>query len=204
MKRLLPLLLLSTALHAAEPGDFLLQQANGSLLLPQPNLQHPGKPWIKVSVAQQQLTRYDERGLPLHSYPISTARNGVGEQVNSYQTPRGWHQVCERIGDDVEPDTIIYRRKVTPWKYSPQLHAEYPDKDWILTRIMWLCGSEPGKNQGGDVDSYDRAIYIHGAGEHVAFGTPTSRGCVRMRNNDVIELYNETDKGIDVLISEEN
>ena len=204
MKRLLPLLLLSTALHAAEPEYFLLQQANGPLQLPQPNLQHPGKPWIKVSVAQQQLTRYDERGLPLHSYRISTARNGVGEQVNSYQTPRGWHQVCERIGDDAEPDTIIYRRKVTPWKYSAQLHAEYPDKDWILTRIMWLCGSEPGKNQGGDVDSYDRAIYIHGAGGHVAFGTPTSRGCVRMRNDDVIELYNETDKGIDVLISEEN
>ena len=104
--------------------------------------------------------------------------------------------------DGVEPDTIIYRRQITPWKYTPQLHAEYPNKDWILTRIMWLCGQEPGLNQGGDVDSYDRAIYLHGSGSHVAFGTPTSRGCVRMRNEDIIELYSLTTTGLDVLINE--
>ena len=160
------------------------------------------QPWIEVGVRNQQLALYDERGVPVRQYVISTASKGVGERVNSYQTPRGWHKVCERIGDGIEIDTIIYRRQVTPWKYTPQLHAEYPNKDWILTRILWLCGQEPGLNQGGEVDSYDRAIYLHGAGEHVAFGTPTSRGCVRMRGDDIIDLYDITANGIDVFINE--
>lgn len=204
MKRLLLLLLCCSGSLVASPADFILQQQDGPLVAAHANRLNPGQPWLHVSVAEQSLTLYDGRGLPQKRYTVSTAKNGVGERVNSYQTPRGWHRVCERIGDDVAPDTIIYRRKVTPWKYTPQLAAEYPDKDWILTRILWLCGMEPGKNQGGDVDSYDRAIYIHGAGQHVPFGTPTSRGCVRMRNEDVIELYNLTANGIDVLISEEN
>lgn len=209
MKRLLMLALCAGNALALDPPStddkaFLMRQQNEALLAAKPNLQHPGQPWLHVSVQQQTLTFYDAQGLPQKSYAISTAKNGVGERVNSYQTPRGWHRVCERIGDNVEPDTIIYRRKVTPWKYTPQLHAENPEKDWILTRILWLCGSEPGKNQGGEVDSYDRAIYIHGAGQHVPFGTPTSRGCVRMRNEDVIELYSNTQNGIDVLISEES
>jgi len=167
-----------------------------------PNPRSPGTPWIEVGVRSQQLALYDERGVPVRQYVVSTASKGVGERVNSYQTPRGWHKVCERIGDGVARDTIIYRRQITPWKYTPQLHAEYPNKDWILTRILWLCGQEPGVNQGGDVDSYDRAIYLHGAGEHVAFGTPTSRGCVRMRGDDIIDLYDITANGIDVFINE--
>ncbi|MFC3534027.1 L,D-transpeptidase family protein [Vogesella facilis] len=167
-----------------------------------PNPYTPGSPWLEVGVRSQSLVFYDALGVARAHYAISTAKNGVGELANSYQTPRGWHRVCERIGDGVTPGTIIYRRQVTPWKYSPQLHQEYPDKDWILTRILWLCGMEPGKNQGGEVDSYDRAIYIHGAGEHVAFGTPTSRGCVRMRNEDIVELFALTGNGLDVLINE--
>lgn len=167
-----------------------------------PNPRTPGTPWIEVGVHSQQLALYDERGVPVRQYVVSTASKGVGERVNSYQTPRGWHKVCERIGDGVARDTIIYRRQITPWLYTPQLHAEYPTKDWILTRILWLCGQEPGVNQGGDVDSYDRAIYLHGAGEHVAFGTPTSRGCVRMRGDDIIDLYDITANGIDVFINE--
>ena len=167
-----------------------------------PNLIRPGMPWLSVSVASQTMTHYDDTGLPVKTYTISTAKNGVGEQVNSYQTPRGWHRVCEKIGDGIEADTIIYRRKITPWKYTPQLAAENPDKDWILTRILWLCGLEPGRNQGGNVDSYDRAIYLHGAGQHVRFGIPTSRGCIRMRNEDIIELYDKTATGLDVLINE--
>lgn len=167
-----------------------------------PNPRTPGTPWIEVGVRSQQLALYDERGVPVRQYVVSTASKGVGERVNSYQTPRGWHKVCERIGDGVARDTIIYRRQITPWLYTPQLHAEYPNKDWILTRILWLCGQEPGVNQGGEVDSYDRAIYLHGAGEHVAFGTPTSRGCVRMRGDDIIDLYDITANGIDVFINE--
>lgn len=209
MKRLLLLACCAGQVFALEPpaaddGAFLLQQQNAALQAAKPNPLHPGQPWVYVSVPKQTLTLYDAQGLPQKNYTVSTAKNGVGERANSYQTPRGWHRVCERIGDNVEPDTIIYRRKVTPWKYTPQLHADNPEKDWILTRILWLCGEEPGKNQGGDVDSYDRAIYIHGAGQHVPFGTPSSRGCVRMRNEDVIELYDHAQNGIDVLISEES
>ncbi|WP_024301682.1 L,D-transpeptidase [Pseudogulbenkiania sp. MAI-1] len=207
------LALASAALHAAEPppvevpppaeaGFLLAQQTAGPLLATRPNPQQYGKPWILVGVKSQSLTFYDGWGLVQHRYSVSTARNGVGELVNSYMTPRGWHRVCEKIGDGAEENTIIFRRQVTPWKYTPALHAQYPDKDWILTRILWLCGMEPGKNQGGDVDSYDRAIYIHGAGEHVAFGTPTSLGCVRMRNPDVVELFQQAELGTDVLIDE--
>lgn len=207
IRLLAALLLVSVAgAQAATPAeaDFVLasqQQAVGPASI-KPNPYTPGMPWLEVGVRSQSLVYYDARGVARAHYQISTARNGVGERENSYQTPRGWHRVCERIGDGIEPGTIIYRRQVTPWKYTPQLHQEYPDKDWILTRILWLCGMEPGKNQGGEVDSYDRAIYLHGAGEHVAFGTPTSRGCVRMRNEDIIELFAQTSNGLDVLINE--
>lgn len=192
--------------QAATPSetDFVLAIQEQPVRQPsiKPNPYTAGMPWLEVGVRSQTLVYYDARGVARAQYRISTARNGVGERENSYQTPRGWHRVCERIGDGVEPGTIIYRRQVTPWKYTPQLHQEYPDKDWILTRILWLCGMEPGKNQGGEVDSYDRAIYLHGAGEHVPFGTPTSRGCVRMRNEDIIELFAQTNNGLDVLINE--
>lgn len=178
------------------------QQTAAPLLDTHPNPRHYGAPWVLVGVRSQTLRRYDGWGLLQREYQVSTARNGVGEVSGSYQTPRGWHRVCERIGAGVEANTIIFRRKVTPWKYTSELHAQYPNKDWILTRILWLCGEEPGKNQGGEVDSYNRAIYIHGAGDHVPWGTPSSLGCVRMKNPDVIELFDTTDNGIDVLIDE--
>jgi lipoprotein-anchoring transpeptidase ErfK/SrfK len=205
MKNLLVALLATLPGWAAASDTELLLQLQNQPLQPvvlKPNPRTPDTPWIEVGVKSQRLVLYDERGVPVRQYVVSTASNGVGERVNSYQTPRGWHRVCERIGDGVERDTIIYRRQITPWKYTPQLHAEYPNKDWILTRILWLCGQEPGLNQGGDVDSYDRAIYIHGAGSHVAFGTPTSRGCVRMGGDDIIDLYDITPNGIDVHIND--
>ncbi|CUA81479.1 L,D-transpeptidase catalytic domain [Gulbenkiania indica] len=206
-------LLLAPAVRAAlpvpggmTPGavQFVLEQQLAAPLAPtEPNRLHYGAPWLRVGVRTQTAVLFDEWGRETRRYVVSTARNGVGEKVNSYQTPRGWHQICEKIGDGVEPDTIIYRRRITEWKYTPELHAQYPDKDWILTRILWLCGQEPGRNQGGDVDSYDRAIYLHGAGSHVPFGTPTSRGCVRMRNDDIIELYELAQLGLDVYIDEQ-
>lgn len=188
--------------EVAAASLILQAQTDGPLQPTQPNALHYGTPWIRVGIKSQTLVLFDPWGREQRHYVVSTARNGVGERVNSYQTPRGWHKVCEKIGDGAEANTIIFRRKVTPWKYTAQLHAEYPNKDWILSRILWLCGEEPGKNQGGEVDSYDRAIYIHGAGEHVQWGVPTSLGCVRMQNGDVIELFNNTSLGIDVLIDE--
>lgn len=161
-----------------------------------------GQPWIRIGVQSQTLSYYDGWGRETQRYLVSTAKNGLGEQEGSFQTPRGWHRICQKIGDGAAENTIIFRREVTPWKYTPELHQQYPEKDWILTRILWLCGMEPGKNQGGSVDSFDRSIYIHGAGEHVPFGTPSSLGCIRMRNPDVIRLFDAAPVGTDVLIEE--
>lgn len=169
---------------------------------PYPNPKTPGQPWIRVDNQKQSLTLFDAAGREMRHYTVSTAKNGLGEKVGSLQTPRGWHKVCDKIGEAAGENTIIYRRNITPWQYTPALHAEYPDKDWILTRILWLCGMEPGRNQGGDVDSYERAIYIHGAGSHVPWGKPSSRGCVRMKTPDVIELFRLVPLGTDVLIEE--
>lgn len=188
---------------AAPPeAAFVLEQAAAPIDGRLPNPRDPGTPWIRVGMASQTLTLFDAEGRIRARYVVSTARLGAGERENSLQTPRGWHRVCEKIGDGAAPDTIIYHRAVTPWRYTPQLHADYPDKDWVLARILWLCGLEPGKNQGEGVDSHDRAIYIHGAGAHVAFGSPTSRGCVRMRTQEVVELYDRVPLGLDVLIDE--
>ncbi len=203
MKALLPLLCMLLAACAQAPKPAVLAPAAPSAqvapLQPHPT---PGQPWIRVGVKSQRLTLVGADGQDRASYTVSTASRGVGEQNGSLQTPRGWHRVCDKIGDGIAPDTIIYRREVTPWRYTPTLHAEYPDKDWILTRILWLCGLEPGRNAGGEVDSYERAIYIHGAGSHVRWGTPTSRGCVRMKSADVIELFDTVPLGTEVLIDE--
>ncbi|WP_434779214.1 L,D-transpeptidase family protein [Neisseria sp. Ec49-e6-T10] len=165
-------------------------------------------PWLVVGAQSQSMKYYDAWGRLVKTYPVSTAKNGVGEVENTYQTPRGHHKICEKIGEGVESRTIFSRRQATQWKYSEQLHKENPKKDWILTRIMWLCGQEEGKNKGYNqygqvVDSYKRYIYIHGAGDHAPFGVaPSSLGCVRMVSEDVIELFNESNLGMDVLIKE--
>lgn len=183
------------------------QLQNTPLIAPHNNPRRPNHPWILVGIRSQTLTYFDENGSALRRFSISSAKNGLGEIENSYQTPRGWHQVCDKVGDGVEADTILFRQAVTPWKYTPALHAEFPNKDWILTRILWLCGLEFGHNLGlnrfgQNVDSYQRLIYIHGAGSHVPWGTPSSRGCIRMRSDDVIDLYNLSLIGTDVLIDE--
>jgi hypothetical protein len=195
--------LLASSPDATDPAAFILQiEQDAPLQATRANARHYGQPWILVGIRSQSLILFDEWGRQQQHYIVSTARRGAGEQANSYQTPRGWHHVCEKLGAGAEPNTIIFRRRVTPWKYTSELHQQYPEKDWILTRILWLCGDEAGRNQGGNVDSYDRAIYLHGAGDHVAFGTPTSLGCVRMKNPDIIQLFDQTPNGIDILIDE--
>ena len=186
---------------------YLHQHQQAPPIAPAPNPQTAGAPWIRIGIASQTLTFFDARGHALRWYPIATAKRGVGETENSYQTPRGWHRVCEKIGDNAPADTIISRRTVTPWQYTPALHAEFPQKDWILTRIIWLCGTEPGLNQGTRedgvvVDSYARYIYIHGAGGHVSMGTPSSLGCVRMTSDTVIDLFEQLPVGTEILIDE--
>ena len=143
---------------------------------------------IRIDAAKQELTVLDE-GRVVKRYAVSTAKNGLGEKNGSFQTPRGKHIIRAKIGAGQPPGTVFVRRRPTGEIWSPELYAKYPGRDWILTRILWLSGTELGKNRLGDVDTMRRYIYIHGSHELAEMGKPGSIGCVRMRNKDIIELY---------------
>lgn len=161
---------------------------------------------IEVSIRLQQLYVFeeDENGDPqlLRQYAVSTAANGAGEQMGSYQTPRGRHVISDKIGAGLPLYSVFRARLATGEIWSPQLGVEHPERDWILSRILWLDGREPGKNQGGEVDSHARYIYIHGTSDEHRIGTPSSHGCVRMRNADVAELFEWVEVGTPVNISD--
>lgn len=146
---------------------------------------------IDISIAGQCLRLLDDAGAVLAEYPVSTAANGPGERKNSCCTPRGRHVVRARIGDGKPEGTVFLGRRPTGETWSPQLAAQYPERDWILTRILWLSGCEPGVNRLGDVDSMQRYIYIHGTPDSEPMGVPRSHGCIRMRNADVVALFDQ-------------
>jgi L,D-transpeptidase YbiS len=123
------------------------------------------------------------------TYLVSTATRGAGEKNGSLCTPRGRHIVRAKIGTGQPLNTVFVRRRPTGEVWSPELHARYPGRDWILTRILWLSGCEPGKNRLGDVDTMRRYIYIHGSPDTAEMGKPGSIGCIRMRNRDIVELF---------------
>lgn len=126
----------------------------------------------------------------LHTYPISTGKNGFGEQYGSECTPRGLHQIRAKIGAGLPENTVFTRRRASGEIYSPEYAKTQPsDRDWIVTRILWLSGLEPGKNRFGSVDTAKRKIYIHGTPDEALLGKPGSRGCIRMANKDIIELF---------------
>ena len=137
------------------------------------------------------------------SYPVSTAANGAGERVGTEQTPRGLHEVRAKIGAGAPEGAVFAGRRPTGEICTPELLRREPDRDWILTRILWLRGLEVGKNRLGDVDSMRRYIYIHGTPEEAAIGTKASHGCIRMRNADVIELFDRVNPGDVVEIVEQ-
>ncbi len=155
---------------------------------------------IEVNISKQTLSLFEGDDV-IKQYTISTAKNGPGEQMDSECTPRGKHFIREKIGAGCEANTIFVGREPTGELYHPELRKQFPDRDWILTRILWLCGCESGRNKGGNIDSYDRYIYIHGGPDDVAMGVPGSRGCVRMRNADMIELFDlvETETGVNII-----
>lgn len=156
---------------------------------------------IEVDLGRQRLSLY-EGDRCIRVYRVSTARKGVGERQDSLCTPRGAHVVAEKIGAGCAPNTVFVARQPTGELYTVALRDQQPGRDWILTRIIWLRGAEPGRNQGGEVDSYARYIYIHGSPDDVPMGVPGSRGCVRMRNADVIELFDRVEVGTAVIIKE--
>nr|VFK52303.1 MAG: L,D-transpeptidase catalytic domain [Candidatus Kentron sp. TC] len=159
------------------------------------------EPFIRISLSRQDLTLTDGK-TSLAKFPVSTAANGPGEWIGSECTPRGWHRVCAKIGAGHPVDTVFRRRRPTGEIYQSALAERYPDRDWILTRILWLCGLEPGKNRFHAVDTMRRYIYIHGSPDNTKMGVPASHGCIRMRNPDIIELFERIPRGIRVRIVE--
>lgn len=156
---------------------------------------------IEVIVSAQTLTLFAEERT-LMSFPVATASKGVGELNGSEQTPRGWHYVRARIGTDQPVNTVFVGRRPTGEIYTPALKAQAPERDWILTRILWLSGLEPGRNRLGMVDTMQRYIYIHGCPEEEPMGIPSSHGCIKMHNQDVIRLFDTVTVGTRVLIKE--
>ena len=143
---------------------------------------------LRVDVGRQILELWQGEHL-LRTFPVSTAAKGVGERKGSEQTPRGTHYIRARIGGDLPAGAVLCGRRFTGEIWSEALARANPDRDWILSRILWLCGCERGRNRLGDVDSQQRYIYIHGTPETEPMGVPRSHGCIRMRNTDVIALF---------------
>ena len=156
---------------------------------------------ISIDLTRQVLQLQVAAGV-VREYPVSTGKNGPGEQLDSGCTPRGRHSIAGMIGAGCAANTVFVGRQPTGELYTPALHRHHPERDWILTRIIWLQGEEPGVNQGGAVDTYSRYIYIHGAPDDLKMGEPGSAGCIRMRNNDVVELFELVSEGCEVNLFE--
>ncbi len=152
---------------------------------------------IDINIPTQQLCLAGVPGSD-RKYTISTAGNGAGERNGSFQTPRGVHIIRAKIGRGEAINTVFVGRRPTGEIFTPEMRADFPERDWILTRILWLSGCQPGFNRRGEVDTMRRYIYIHGSPDDVEMGSPGSIGCIRMRNRDVIELFDLVEPGIRV------
>ncbi|GAB6044084.1 L,D-transpeptidase family protein [Endothiovibrio diazotrophicus] len=154
---------------------------------------------IRIDVQRQTLS-LEEEGRPVAEYPVSTGVNGVGERSGSGQTPRGLHCIRAKIGAGVPPGAVFVGRRATGEVYDEALAAAHPERDWVLSRILWLSGMERGRNRLGTVDTMRRYIYIHGCPDSEPMGVPRSHGCIRMRNADVVELFERVAVGTPVRI----
>jgi L,D-transpeptidase YbiS len=157
-------------------------------------------PHIFIRIPQQVLELIGDDGTLARRYSVSTASNGPGERRGSNCTPRGRHVIRAKIGGGAPLNAVFRGRRPTGEIYSAQLAADHPGRDWILTRILWLSGCEPGFNRLGDVDTMRRYIYLHGCPDSAEMGTPRSIGCVRMRNADIVELFDLVPVGTPVHI----
>lgn len=157
---------------------------------------------IQVSIAEQTLSLFDCAERLLMDVRVATAVNGAGELQDSECTPRGHHIVRAKIGGGCAENTVFAGRRPTGEIFTPRLRKSDPDRDWILTRILWLSGTQPGFNRLGSVDTMRRYIYIHGAPDDDVMGVPDSHGCIKMTNTDVISLYDRVPVGTPVLVVE--
>lgn len=158
---------------------------------------------IKISIKNQRLTITDDKYNVNKSYPISTALKGIGQNKNSFQTPIGTHYIRAKIGKGLPALSIFEARRPSGRIWNKEDAESYPNHDWILSRILWLSGKELGVNRLGTVDTMQRYIYIHGTHDESGLGKPLSHGCIRMSNDNVLELFDLVSAGTIVHINEE-
>jgi len=156
---------------------------------------------ITINIKSQILELYDDQGTLLKSYAISSAIKGTGQLKGSFCTPLGQHIVRAKIGAGQLENTVFVGRRPTGEIYTPALGEAFPGRDWMLTRILWLSGCEVGHNRLGNVDTMRRYIYIHGSPDSVPMGVPGSIGCIRMRNRDIMDLFDRVPTGTPIEIS---
>jgi len=155
---------------------------------------------ITIHIPTQTLELFDDSGKPLRRYIVSTGAQGVGEENGSFCTPRGRHVIRAKIGAGQPDNAVFVKRRPTGEIYTPELGERHPGRDWILTRILWLSGCESGFNRSGSCDTMRRYVYIHGTPDSTPLGKPGSRGCVRMRNAELMELFDLVTVGTKVRI----
>ena len=153
---------------------------------------------VRISTATMQFYR---GGVLVKSYGISTSKRPPSNIKNSRGTPRGLHEIAERIGHG-QPPGMVFKSRVAIGRHYSELPDADENQNLITTRILWLRGLEPGVNRGGDVDTYERYVYIHGTNHEDRIGEPLSSGCVLMRNLEIIELYDEVRTGDMVWIAD--
>lgn len=154
---------------------------------------------IDIDISQQKLTLLKGDNI-VADYAVSTAKKGVGQQSGSECTPLGNHIIRAKIGQNAVENTVFVGRRATGEIFSESLRLQYPERDWILTRILWLSGLEKGRNRFGEVDTMRRYIYIHGCPDSDSFSSPSSHGCVKMHNKDIIDLFDKIEAGIHVFL----
>ena len=195
-KKFIPIIVLGLSLSFLLPANTDKTYPNKTK---QRLFENTNRPELVVDISEQRLYLVQNK-LVLKSYPISSSKFGEGSIENSFKTPLGMHQIKEKIGEDVEENSIFISRVDTQKKANIIKDTFDSDNDFVTSRILWLDGMEEGKNKGQGIDSYDRYIYIHGTQEEGLIGTKASHGCIRMFNNDVIELFKQVQEGTNVLI----
>ena len=155
--------------------------------------------FVRIDIANQRLT-LTEDGHVVRAYPVSTGAKGHGCEAGSCQTPTGLHRIKLKVGEGQPLGAVFASRRPTGEVFSANLRGAAPERDWILTRILWLEGLEPGRNRGGNVDTLRRYIYIHGTPDDGMDNPPSSHGCIRMFNADIIDLFSRVSAGTPVFI----
>lgn len=157
---------------------------------------------LYIDLKRQQVQLQTQHNGPvLAQYPISSGCNGPNQQAGSHGTPLGWHVIKARIGAGCALNSVFVGRRFTGEIYNAELAARFPQRDWILSRILWLGGLEPGMNRYGTVDTLRRYIYLHGTPDSEPMGIPASHGCIRLRNSDIVQLFEQVTVGTRVLIA---